>query len=177
MLIIKSIEAIKSGLLVHQQPVRNFPRALNFPFSKLYVQLTTQIKTTEISSECILFDSVQAFNETKIYSDPDYWNESCTTDEIAKYWMFGQNGQGDLWLFDIENKVYFYDHNRAQMCKENFAELDLNFEQWLQFADLNKQLDDVYETQDEISAEIEMEYKAKLSELNNVLLKNYPFDI
>ena len=177
MLTIKPTDEIINDLFSSRQSIRNFPKTVIFPFDKLYSDLTTQIRTTEISSECILFDSVEAFNETKELSDTDYWAENYTKDEIAKFWIFGQNGQGDRWLFDNECKVYFYDHNKEQMCKSNFIELNLDFEKWLQFADLNKQLDYIYDKENEINEKRKAEYKEKLNELSSLLLTNYPFDI
>lgn len=177
MLTIRPTDEIKYELLSESQSIRNFPKSLNFPFDKLYIDITVQIKTTEISSECILFDSVEAVNETKVFSDADYWTENYAKDEIVKYWIFGQNGQGDLWLFDIENKIYFYDHNKEQMCRENFIDLNLDFEKWLQFADLNKQLDHIYDTENIINEKRKAEYKAKLNELSSSLLDKYPFEI
>jgi len=177
MLTIKPVEEIINKLLSKSQLRRNFPKALNFPFDQLYSDITTQIKTTEISSECILLDSVEAFIETKEASDTDYWAENYTIDDIAKFWIFGRNGQGDLWLFDNESKVYFYDHNMEQMCKNNFVELNLNFEKWLQFADLNNQFDDIYETENEITEQQKAEYKEKLNEVSSILLTKYPFEI
>ena len=174
---IRPTEEIKKELLSDKQPMRNFPKSLTFPFDKLYKEITTQIRTVEISSECILFDSVEASNETKSFSDIDYWAENYTDKEISKFLVFAQNGQGDLWLLDIENKIYFYDHNLEQMCFENFIDLNLSFEKWLQFADLNSQFDDIYETEDGINDKHKTEYKKKLAELSGNLLKNYPFEI
>ncbi len=85
-------------------------------------------------------------------------------EEISKFWIFGQNGQGDLWLFDIENKVCFLD-------------LNLTFEKWLQFADLNKQLDYIYDTENELDENQKIEYKEELYKLSKVLFEKYPFDI
>lgn len=107
MLTIRPTDEIIETLLSKRQTTRNFPKSLHFPFDRLYIDLVTQIKTTEISSECILFDSVQSVNETKEFSDPDYWADNYIKEDIGKFWVFGQNGQGDLWLFDFENKIYF----------------------------------------------------------------------
>jgi len=88
--------------------------------------------------------------------------QNYTTEEIEKYWFFAQNGQGDLWLFDIENKIYFHDHNQEQMCQDNFLDLDLTFEKWLQFADLNKQLENIYDNENEITEKHKTTYRNKL---------------
>ncbi|WP_289660770.1 SMI1/KNR4 family protein [Flavobacterium panacagri] len=176
MFTILSIQNIKEKLLINNQSIRNFPKLVSFPFAELYRDIVTQIKTVEISSECILFDSVESYNETKEFSNPDYWSEN-TKERIENFWFFAQNGQGDYWLFDAKQKVYFYDHNQEEMCTQNFTDLGLNFEKWLQFAYLNKQLDEIYETEDEISEEIKREYKQRLQEISGLLLENHPFEI
>jgi len=177
MLKIKSIQDIQNDLLINKKGIRNFPKSTSFPFDALYLDIVTQIKTVEISSECILLDSVHSYNENKEFADTEYWKDNYDQNEINKFWFFGQNGQGDLWLFDINKKVYFYDHEKEQMCKENFIDLDLNFKRWMQFSYLNKQLDEYYDVENEISQEIKIEYKTKLKEISKSLLDNYPFEI
>lgn len=176
MLILKTVNDIKNDLLSNKQSIRNFPKSVSFPFDELYREIVSQIKTVDISSECVLFDSVEAYNETKEFVNQDYWSENAK-EVIEKFWFFAQNGQGDFWLFDNENKVYFYDHNQEEMSPENFTDLGLNFEKWLQFAYLNKQLDEIYETEDEISEEIKIEYKERLQDISSLLLSNHPFEI
>lgn len=177
MLVIRTTFSIVTDILVHKQSIRNFPKSMSFPVDKIYANLATQIKTLEISAECILYDSVQAYNTTKLYSDPEYWAKRQDINEIADYWIFGQNGQGDLWILDVNGKVYFYDHNQEQMCKDNFVALDLNFEKWLQFADLNRQLDEIYNDKIQISEDDKLLYKHKLREISELLFANYPFEI
>lgn len=177
MLKIKSISEIKNDLLLNKQAVRNFPRSVNFKFDALYLDIVTQISTIEISAECVFFDSVQSVNETKEFSDPDYWSQNYTSEEIEKYWVFAQNGQGDLWLFDSANKIYFYDHNQVEMSSDNFIDLDLNFEKWLQFADLNKQFQNICDSEDELNDNYKSNYQNKLKEISSSLFDKYPFDI
>ncbi|MBE9601943.1 hypothetical protein [Pedobacter sp. MC2016-24] len=174
---IRPITDIKIDLLVNHEVSRNFPRLLDFPFVELYREIATHIKTVEISSECILFDSVQSYNETMGFADPDYWSAESSSEEIAEFWVFGQNGQGDLWLFDKKDQVYFFDHNLEQMCRNNFLDLGLNFGRWLQFAQLNKQLDIIYDMENEISEGLRQEYRSRLNALSELLLLNYPFEL
>ena len=161
---------------------RNFPKTETFPFDEFYKELVTQIKTTEISAECILFDSVQSRHETMEFRDPDYWKIPDKT-ENNQWWFFGQNGQRDLWLFDNFGAIYFYDHNQEEMCTDNFQNMGINFEKWLQFADLNKQYEDLYEDEkkhfenSKLKAPLAEKYKERLKEISPKLLSNYPFDI
>lgn len=175
-MIIESVENIKNELLMESIPKRNFPKAISFKFDSLYYEIATQIKTTEISSECVLFDSVNAVNENKEYSDASYWAENVSEDNINSFWFFAQNGQGDLWLFDKENKVYFYDHDLELFDIKNFTDLDIDFFKWLQYSYLNKEFDDKI-MNGKINDEFRQNYKNKLSELSGLLLENYPFEI
>lgn len=62
------------------------------------------------------------------------------------------------------------------MSQENFLDMGLNFEKWLQFANLNKQLDTLLIKEDKINKQIITNYEEKLKEISPTLLKNYPFN-
>ena len=163
---------------------RNFPKTETFPFDELYKELVCQIETTEFSSECILYNSVEAHNNTTEFRKSDYWKELCKREDIENWWIFGQNGQGDLWLFDKLGKVHFYDHDQEEMCVENFVELGIDFAKWIQFADLNKQFDEHYTYNEEkyfaeglLKPVFADDYKERLKEISVELLQNYPFEI
>ena len=162
---------------------RNFPKTVTFPFEKSYKDIVCVIKTVEISAECILYDSVESFNYTTDFRDADYWKESCSREDIDNWWIFGQNGQGDLWLFDKSGKVYFYDHDKEEMCVENFIELGIDFAKWIQLADLSKQYEELYCNEETcfdnglLKSTFANDYKERLKELSFKLLENYPFKI
>lgn len=61
---ISTAQEIESDLLETKIPIQNFPKIIDFPIPESYRKLVTQIKTTELSSECILYNSVEAINET-----------------------------------------------------------------------------------------------------------------
>lgn len=172
---ISTIEEIKQNILLGKIQRRNFPKAIAFKFDDLYAEIVTQIKTIEISSECILYDSIEAVNENKEYADADYWKME-PVGYAGNYWFFAQNGQGDLWLFDANNKVFFYDHNCEEFAKENFVDLGIDFSKWLQYAFLNQEFDKLYE-EDRVDDKNKKDYENKLSELSELLLANYPFEI
>jgi hypothetical protein len=173
-MIIKTLEHIRSELLGNVTIKRNFPKTTIFKFDDLYREIVTQIRTVEISSECVLFDSVKAVNENKEYADMSYWSEKYKENEIRSYWFFAQNGQGDLWLFDADNKVYFYNHDLGEFGADNFTNLNIDFSKWLQFAYLNKDFDKLL-VEDKVDEIAKDEYKNGLSELSGMLLENYPF--
>lgn len=174
---IESVENIKTEILSEKIATRrNFPKSIVPKFDDLYTEIVTQIETLVISSECILFDSVDAINENKEYSDITYWTEESTEEEIDSYWLFAQSGQGDFWVFDVNSKVYFHDHDHGYFDKKYAVDLGLDFSKWLQFAYLNKELDELYDT-DEVTDTALEEYKSKLAELSTLLLENYPYEI
>ena len=176
MLKILNIETIKLELLSANTATVNFPKKTTFEFPDNYKNVVTNIKTIELSAECILFNAVRSVNETKEFSDLDYWSENMEAENIKDYWFFGANGQGDLWVLHKSDKVLFYDHNKGEIAIDNLVDLELNFNQWLQFAYLNKQLEDAYNN-DSLTLALKNDYETKLSELSTGLLENYPFEI
>jgi len=89
-----------------------------------------------------------------------------------------------LWLFDKCGKVHFYDHDREEMCVENFVDLGIDFAKWIQFADLNKQFDEHYTDNEEkyfvkglLKSVFADDYRERLKEISVELLQNYPFEI
>jgi hypothetical protein len=171
-----NFETIRDELLKENHNGINFPKKIDFEFPDNYKMLVTKIKTTEISAECILFNSVHAVNESNEFSKLDYWGEGTEIATTKEYWFFGANGQGDLWMMHKTNRIFFYDHNQGEISERNLTDLGLSFEKWLQFACLNKQFEDIgYEK--EITNELKNRYKSKLLELSAELENNYPFEI
>lgn len=170
------IEALKNILLEDKNSRLNFPKKISFPFPEVYKNLVTQIRTTEISSECILFGSVESINQSNEFYKVDYWSRGFEIEKIKNYWFFGANGQGDLWILHRKNKVFFYDHNCDAISESNLTDLNLSFEKWLQFAFLNKQLESV-SYKKELTNDLKNVYKSKLLELSAELKNDYPFEI
>lgn len=170
------IETLKNTLLENRKSRINFPKKIGFPFPEIYKNLVTQIRTTEISAECILFGSVESTNQSNEFHKIDYWSKGFETEKIKNYWFFGANGQGDLWVLHRTNKIFFYDHNCNEISESNLTDLNLSFEKWLQFAFLSKQLENVsYEKK--LTNDLKNVYKSKLLELSTELKSNYPFEI
>jgi hypothetical protein len=167
---LKSLEAIKGELAGANSPIRNFPKSITFPFADLYQEIVTKIKSSTISSECILYDSDYAYNITV-----SYWNDSEGAG-LKNYWFIGQNGQGDYWVMDRNGEIYFYDHGADEAEKNNFVCLHINFGQWLQFAYLNKALDEIYFA-GKYNEKTRKDYAVKLGEISKGLLGNYPFEL
>ncbi|QWX82640.1 SMI1/KNR4 family protein [Cellulophaga sp. HaHaR_3_176] len=176
MLNIINIETIISELVNTNNSIVNFPKKNTFEFPLDYKNLVTQIKTTEISAECVLFDSVKSVNVSKEFSDLDYWNENFDAKKIKNYWFFGANGQGDSWILDKKNNILFYDHNNGEISNKNLVDLELTFHQWLQFAFLNKEYEEI-SLNSALTPELKNIYKSKLSELSVGFEKKYPFDL
>jgi hypothetical protein len=174
MFTIKSIEEIKNEIIDEKTQITNFSKSINFPFDELYKEIATKIKTIEISSKCILYNSVYSTNMSKAYSG--CWSKNTDKDNIKNYWFIGQNGQGDYWIMDENGKIYFYDHDNEEIDIEKIIDLNINFGKWLQYAYLNKELDKIcYENK--YSKDIEKEYMEKLKEISEELMKKYLFKI
>jgi hypothetical protein len=176
MFAIKSLEKIKKEIIGERTQATNFPKSADFPFDELYREIVTRIETAEISSECILYDSVESANTTKAYSDEDYWSENTDKSNIKNYWFIGQNGQGDYWIMDVNGKICFYDHSNGAIDLDKMINLNIDFGKWLQYAYLNRELDNIY-FEGRHTKEIGKAYKEMLKELSEELFENYPFDV
>lgn len=155
---ILTIEEVKHNILKETIPLQNFPKSIVFPFPEPYKKLVTLIKTTEISSETILYNAVEAFNNNKEFVLPDHW-------------CFAGNGQGDLWFMDKEGIVFFYDHD----YDENLQPMYISFEQWLQMAYVIQQLDQYFDEFEDISELVRQRFYETLNAIHPELGENYPF--
>ncbi|WP_160138692.1 SMI1/KNR4 family protein [Chryseobacterium sp. c4a] len=152
------IEEIKLEILKEEGNVQNFPKTVDFPFPECYKKLVTLIKTTEISTETILYSAVEAFNNNKEFVSTDHW-------------CFAGNGQGDHWLMDKEHAIFFYDHD----YDEKLQPMNIHFEQWLQMAYVIQQLDAYFSEHEDISESVREGFYDALNAIHPKLAENYPF--
>lgn len=151
------IDDLKIILLSNEILTQKSPKNIVFPFPKSYRNLVKQIKTTEISADCILYNSQESDNESKEFN----------TDE---YWCFGGDGQGNRWLMNMEGMVYYYDHD----YDESFDPMEITFEQWLQMANLCKQMDGCTENNSFKKKEKKLFIDA-LNQIHPNLSENFPY--
>lgn len=155
-----TLEEMQTILEQKEQSKQNFPSGISFPFSALYQDLVTTIPTVTLSSEAILYGSVEATQENKDSEHPAYW-------------IFAANGQGDRWLLDEQDQVFFDDHEERPM---QLHPLRITFQQWLQLAFLTQQLDDWYEGEYDIK-HIHPAFNHALNQIHPDLAERYPFEI
>jgi hypothetical protein len=109
----------------------------------------------------------EAYQENKEFSDISYWVQGTSDSEISEWWIFGADGQGDLWLFDTQGKVFFYDHDKECMCEENFKCMEIDFLQWLQLAFLFRQYEKSNRYTNEDKAKLKNERKHSANHVAN----------
>ncbi|MFS4428772.1 hypothetical protein [Chryseobacterium sp. S90] len=156
--VILTLVEIESEILKVKSPLQNFSKTILFPFSERYRNWVTQIPTAEISSETILYNSVEAVNENKEF-------------ELTDYWCFAGNGQGDRWFLNINDQVFFYNHD----YDEKTEPMNINFEEWLQMAFVIRQLDVYFDEYDNIPEPVQQEFYKTLNRLHPTLSDVYPF--
>lgn len=168
---IKTIEQIRTAL-PRSNNKYGIPKSVSFVFQELYKDIVTGIQTVLISADYFLYNMQDAYQENKEFSDISYWGQGASDSEINQWWIFGADGQGDLWLFDTKGKVFFYDHDKECMCEENFKCMEIDFSQWLQLAFLFR----LYEKSDRHTNEDKDKLKNELLKINENLIENLPFD-
>ncbi|SKB60244.1 hypothetical protein SAMN05660841_01417 [Sphingobacterium nematocida] len=155
---IKEDNAIDNEITHQKVSVQNFPKSIDFPFSDRYRKIVTQIKTIELSGDSILYNSVEAINESKQFSNVDYW-------------CFAGTGSGDRWLFDKEGMVFHYDHD----YDEDFYAMEITFAQWLQMAFLLRQLDVYIDVNEKLPKTVIKAFTDSLNKIHPQLSENYPY--
>jgi hypothetical protein len=178
---LKSIEEIKDEIFCKH--AQNFPKSINFPFNELYVDIVTRIRVIKkwtLSWNCVLYNAIEATKITKEFSDKKYWSASITEEEVKRYWFIGDNGEYDFqpeyWIMDVDNKVYLYNHFSAIYRENCILDLDLSFEKWLQFAFLNKEIEEICD-EGKYNKKIGEEYYKKLEEISEKLAEDCPYSI
>lgn len=157
---IRSIEEIEAEILREKGNVQNFPKMIDFPFPEHYKKLVTLIKTTEIASEAILYNAVEAVSENQEFV-------------LSDYWCFAGNGQGDRWFLDRNGTVFFYDHD----YDEKLIAINISFEQWLQMTFVIRQLDLYFDEHDEVSEPVRQKFFEALDIIHSGLSEIYPFTV
>ena len=155
---ILTLVEIESEILKVKNPVQNFSKTILFPFSERYRNWVTQIPTAEISSETVLYNSVEAVNENKEFA-------------LTDYWCFAGNGQGDRWFLNTDDQVFFYNHD----YDEKMEPMNINFEEWLQMAFVIRQLDMYFDEYGNIPEPVQQEFYKTLNRLHPALSDIYPF--
>ncbi|WP_413512586.1 hypothetical protein [Myroides odoratus] len=154
------LEEIKAIILADCSTKQSFPPTITFSFPPLYEELVTRIQTLELSSETFLFNAVEATLEN---------NEKT----FSTHWVFAGDGQGDRWLIDEENQIFFADHDQDPIPLQA---MNINFVQWLQMAFVVQQLDDSLQADYPIE-KIASAFNAVLNQIHPRLAENYPFEI
>lgn len=157
---ILAIEEIEAEVLKEKGNIQNFPKTIDFPFPEKYKRLVTLIKTTEIASEAILYNAVEAMNENKEFVLKDYW-------------CFAGNGQGDRWFLNKNEAVFFYNHDYDEILEP----MNISFEQWLQMTFVIRQLDLYFDEYDNISDLVRKKFYETLNTIHPGLSEVYPFTV
>ena len=149
---------IENELLTIKSTVQNFPTILDFSLPENYKNIVTRIKTTEISADCVVYNSFEAVNQTKEFVDKNFW-------------CFGGDGQGNRWLLNDAGMVFYYDHD----YDEGFEAMEINFEQWLQMAYLLSQMDEMLDA-DSFNKDAKAELIKALNLIHPNLSENFPYE-
>ena len=156
--VIKKDNTIDKEITNQKVSIQNFPKSIDFPFPERYQSMVTQIKTIEISGDSILYNSIEAVNESKEFSNEDLW-------------CFAGTGNGDRWLFDKNGMAFHYDHD----YDEGLSAIEITFSQWLQMAFLLQQLDVYIDVNERLPKAVIVDFNNSLNKIHPHLSENYPY--
>lgn len=136
---------------------------LNLNLDNLYLSIIPD-NSLEIACDYILQNLSDA-NESNF--------DSYFEGDHNEWWIFAVSGTGDYWAMRIgnNNEIAFIDHDKESKAEPYLLSID--FEQWLQLADLNRQLEEL----DGYGTTLCKEFIKKLEAISKGLSKRYPYRI
>jgi len=131
---IKTIEQIKEEILKENNQKIEFIEDIKISLPELYKEIIIKYENIHISSSCEIYSYNTALDITK-KSNLDIEEKS------IKYWFFGEDYSEGYWVINKNGKISYKDCERFSDGKiyniKNIIDLNINFEQWLQFAYLD----------------------------------------
>jgi hypothetical protein len=151
---IRTIEQIKDEIFKNNEEntgIKNISEKITFPLDELYKEIVSNINVwLYISSGCSLDGINRSSSVTKEFHNAD-WSQNDFKEKIKNYWFIG-NYSNDYFVMDKNGKINYceinLDKNREKYILKNIVDLNINFEQWLQFAFMDRDndeiIDDIY---------------------------------
>jgi len=180
---LKTIEQIKDEIFGENKEAAQttpFHETIDFTFSELYKEIVTNINPTNISSRCELYNSTYSTDITEIFYDVD-WIKNEYKKKIKDYWFIGEDNSSDYWIMDKNGKIFYWESGgyKKKYTLENIMDVNINFQQWLQFAYIDKDIEEILENlfdsgMDEanyalLENEFKEKYKNKVQEISKEL--------
>ena len=155
------------------------PKAWSAPafLPAAYVDLVSQIDTQMLSADAILWTACVARHHNSAKQQDLLWADDVDADTRSRYWLFAEDGQGDVYVLDEHGQCYFADHDAGSLHPSGFTPLRLDFLGWLQLADLMGQVDALLDVQDDLSAAQIAAFVACLAQLHPDLPEVFPFKL
>ena len=131
---IKTIKQIKEEILKENSLKMEFIEDIKFSLPELYKEIIIKNKNINISSSCEIY----SFNIALDITEKSNFE---IEEKSIKYWFFGEDYSDGYWVIDKNGKIYYKDCEYISDGKiynlKNIIDLNINFEQWLQFAYLD----------------------------------------
>ena len=140
-----------------------------------YVNLVSHIDTQILSADAVLWTACVARHHNSNKQQDLLWADDVDAETRSRFWLFAEDGQGDVYVLDEHGQCYFADHDAGSLHPSAFIPLRLDFMGWLQLADLMGQADALLDEQDDLSAAQIAAFEACLAQLHPDLPVVFPF--
>ena len=144
---------------------------------KAYVDLVRNIDTHMFSADAVLWTACVAAHHNSAKQQELLWDDGVDVATRNRYWLFAENGLGDVYVLDEQGQCYFADHDEGSLHPSFFLPLQLDFSGWLRLADLMGQCDVVLDVQDELDNAQIAAFNTCLAQLHPDLAANYPYQL
>ena len=144
---------------------------------KVYVDLVRNIDTHMFSADAVLWTACVAAHHNSAKQQELLWDDGVDVATRNRYWLFAENGLGDVYVLDEQGQCYFADHDEGSLHPSFFLPLQLDFSGWLRLADLMGQCDVVLDVQDELDNAQIAAFNTCLAQLHPDLPAHYPYQL
>ncbi|MCL2337311.1 MAG: hypothetical protein FWC60_07830 [Firmicutes bacterium] len=171
------LEAKKFNEIFNALRKRERPISVNIPLPADILHIYNNIGDIEINGD-FKFMSYENAIKTNTILHNDF-------KELGEhFWVFAENGQGDIWLIDIKDilipsRVYFYDHDIEDYSDQNMLDMNITLEEWFVLGDLISQSyeydyrDDNYSLKETFQRKVLVE----MEKISTGLSEIYPFSL
>ena len=154
---------------------KSWPAPAHLPV--MYVEVVSNVDTHTFSADAVLWTACVASHNNSAKQQDLLWDDSVDATIRNRYWLFAENGLGDVYVLDGQGGCYFADHDEGSLHPSFFTPLLVDFAGWLQLADLMGQCDAILDGQDELSGTQIAAFNACLAQLHPDLPASYPYQL
>ena len=100
---------------------KSWPAPAHLPV--MYVEVVSNVDTHTFSADAVLWTACVASHNNSAKQQDLLWDDSVGATIRNRYWLFAENGLGDVYVLDGQGRSYFADHDEGSLHPRFFTPL------------------------------------------------------